>query len=265
MKTFIIGDVHGRRSQLNRLIEMLPRERDDTLILLGDLIDRGEDAPGTVSDVIELQRAAPEHIIALRGNHEEMLLDLVDGCGDLWFHPAVGSEQTFEQYAGRELSAAVRENFDAAQRAVKKIVPPAHIEFFRQMPLFYEDDHAIYVHAGLDLSLHPRDTSPRQLLWARDTNFFKNYRGKPCVFGHTPTQFLPVLGRLGRHGIYIAHSVIGIDTGYAPHSPLTCLELPSFTIRQTFADGRAATHHISAFIPEPLRAMRRASASEGRG
>ncbi len=262
MKTFVIGDTHGRRSQLNRLLEMLPRDAErDTLVLLGDLIDRGEDAPGTVSDVIELQRAAPERIIVLRGNHEQMLLDLFDGSSDLWFHPAVGSCQTFEQYAGRELSSAILENFDAAQRAVKKIIPPEHIEFFRQMPLFYEDDYALYAHAGLDCDKHPRDTSPQQLLWARNLNFFKNYRGKPCVFGHTPTQFLPMLGRLGRHGIYIAGSAIGIDTGYAPHSPLTCLELPTFTLRQAFADGRATTHHISAFVPEQLRAMRRAGMS----
>ena len=258
MKTFVIGDVHGRRSQLKRLIEMLPRKASDTLVLLGDLIDRGEDAPGTVSDVIELQRTAPERIIALRGNHEQMLLDLLDGRSDLWFHPAVGSELTFEQYAGREVSMALRVDFDAAVRAVKKIVPPAHVEFFRQMPLYYEDDYAIYVHAGLCVGKHPRDCSPQQLLWARDLNFFKNYRGKPCIFGHTPTQFLPMLGRLGRHKIYISHSAVGIDTGYTANAPLSCLELPSFTLRQTFTDGHSETHHISAFVPEPLRALQRA-------
>ena len=263
MKTFVIGDTHGRRRQLNSLLQMLPRGREDTLVLLGDLIDRGEDVPGTVGDLIKLQRESPERTIVLRGNHEQMLLDLFDGHSDLWFHSAVGSEQTFEQYAGRELSAAIRENFDASVRAVKKIIPPEHIEFFRQMPLFYEDEHAIYVHAGLDPTLHPRDTPPQQLLWTRNLNFFKNYHGKPCVFGHTPTQFLPVLGRLGRHGIYISGSAIGIDTGYTQNAALTCLELPSFTLRQAFADGHTVTHHISAFVPEALRALRRTANLKG--
>ncbi|HEX8151174.1 MAG TPA: metallophosphoesterase, partial [Pyrinomonadaceae bacterium] len=59
MSTFVIGDVHGRRAQLKHLLSLLPREAGrDTLVLLGDLIDRGEDIPGTISDVIELQQAA---------------------------------------------------------------------------------------------------------------------------------------------------------------------------------------------------------------
>ena len=85
--------------------------------------------------------------------------------------------------------------------------------------------------------------------------------GKPCVFGHTPTAFLPILGRLGRHGIYISHSAIGIDTGYNYHSPLSCLSLPDFTLYQSFADGEIETHHITTFIPEELQAMRKAAIS----
>ena len=46
VSTFVVGDVHGRRSQLRRLLDMLPRDpARDTLVLLGDLIDRGEDVP----------------------------------------------------------------------------------------------------------------------------------------------------------------------------------------------------------------------------
>ena len=88
-------------------------------------------------------------------------------------------------------------------------------------------------------------------------DFYKSYRGKPCVFGHTPTPFLPLRGRLGRHGIYLFHSSIGIDTGYNLHSPLTCLSLPDFTLYQTFADGHTATHRLTSFIPETLKAMQR--------
>ena len=49
MKTFVVGDVHGRCAQLQSLLEMIPRdEASDTLVFLGDLIDRGPDAPGCV-------------------------------------------------------------------------------------------------------------------------------------------------------------------------------------------------------------------------
>jgi len=87
--------------------------------------------------------------------------------------------------------------------------------------------------------------------------FYKNYRGKPCIFGHTPTPLLPLRGRVGRHGIYISHSAIGIDTGYNIQSPLSCLSLPDFSLYQAFADGHEETHHITSFIPDTLKAMQK--------
>jgi serine/threonine protein phosphatase 1 len=138
--------------------------------------------------------------------------------------------------------------------------PPEHLEFMRRLPYYYEDKHAIYVHAGLDEGKHPRESSPLSLLWMRDMDFYKNYRGKPCIFGHTPTPLLPLRGRLGRHGIYISHSAVGLDTGYNYQSPLSCLSLPDFSLYQTFADGREEAHQITSFIPETLREMQRRAA-----
>ena len=70
-------------------------------------------------------------------------------------------------------------------------------------------------------------------------------------------------GRLGRHGIYVHNSAIGIDTGYNMQSPLSCLSLPDFTLYQTFADGRTATHHITTMIPASLKEMQRKAAAGG--
>jgi serine/threonine protein phosphatase 1 len=262
MNTFVVGDIHGRRAQLAALLDALPRDADsDTLVFLGDLIDRGPDAPGVVADVMELRRENPERVITLRGNHEQMMLDFMDEDSRLWLSPVTGGEQTFQQYTLTPLRAETDEGFDEARRRLEESVPAEHLEFFREMPLYYEDDYALYVHAGLDHGKHPRDTDAHQLLWTRDIEFYKKYRGKPCVFGHTPTAFLPLMGRIGRHGIYISHSAIGIDTGYNYNSPLTCLSLPDFTLYQAFADGHLDTHHITTFIPEELRAMQKAAGS----
>ncbi|MBA2646073.1 MAG: metallophosphoesterase [Pyrinomonadaceae bacterium] len=259
MKTFVIGDVHGRSAQLRRLVEMLPRDPDrDTLVLLGDLIDRGEDVPGAVEEAMHLEReagAAP--VVVLRGNHEQMLLDFIDKGDPLWLSDLIGSENTFAQYTGHDMGLVLEDDLETVRGEIATAVPPAHLEFLRQRPLYYEDDYALYVHAGLDSGKHPRDTDPQLLLWTRSPDFFRFYYGKPCIFGHTPTQFLPLLGRLGRHGIYISHSAIGIDTGYNYVSPLTCLSLPDFTLYQTFADGRSVTYCITMFIPEPFRALRK--------
>ncbi len=258
MKTFVIGDVHGRCAQLRLLLDMLPRDENiDTLVLLGDLIDRGFDAPGCVELVMQLCRENPERVICLRGNHEEMLLEFIAGKTNLWITPVTGGERTYEQYTGKALAIEKEQDLDDARALVEESVPEAHLEFFRTRPFYYEDEHALYVHAGLDDGKHPSEIPPQILMWTRDMEFYKNYRGKPCVFGHTPTPFLPLLGRLGRHGIYISHSAIGIDTGYNQQSPLSCLSLPDFMLYQTFADGNEEIHQITSFIPEALKQMQR--------
>lgn len=257
MKTFVVGDVHGRCGQLLSLLEMIPRnESSDTLVFLGDLIDRGPDAPGCVAHVLKLCRSSPESVICLRGNHEQMLLDFIDGTSNIWITPVTGGERTFEQYVGKPLVIRSEMDIEEARHTIENTIPGEHLEFFSERPFYHEDEYAFYVHAGLDHGKHPSETSPALLLWSRDMNFYKNYRGKPCLFGHTPTAFLPLRGRVGRHGIYIFHSAIGIDTGYNLSSPLSCLSLPDFTLYQAFADGREETHQITSFIPETLRAMR---------
>jgi serine/threonine protein phosphatase 1 len=258
MKTFVVGDIHGRCAQLHNLLETLPRDESvDTLVLLGDLIDRGPDVPGCVEYVLDLCAANPERVICLRGNHEQMLLDFLDGNNLIWMESSTGSDRTFAQYTEAPLAIRSEADFEAARDLLAQKVPVEQIAFFRSLPMYHEDDFAIYVHAGLEDGKHPSESSAQSLLWTRDMTFYKNYRGKPCVFGHTPTPLLPLRGRLGRHGIYVFHSSIGIDTGYSLHSPLSCLSLPDFTLYQTFADGHAATHHITSFIPETLKAQQR--------
>ena len=258
MKTFVIGDIHGRCAQLLNLLEMLPRDPEtDTLVFLGDLIDRGADAPGCVEHVEKLCSESPERVICLRGNHEQMLMDFVEGLSNLWITPVTGGERTFEQYTGEAVQVNSEEDLGRLRDLLRKSMPSHHLAFMQSSPLFHEDDHALYVHAGLEDGKHPKDTSSVALLWMRDMEFYKHYRGKPCVFGHTPTPLLPLLGRLGRHGIYISHSAIGLDTGYNHQSPLSCLSLPDFNLYQTFADGREETHQITSFIPDKLREMQR--------
>jgi len=71
MKTFVVGDIHGRCAQLHKLLEMLPRDEGaDTLVFLGVLIDRRPDVPGCVVHVFSLSTENPEHFVCLRGNQE---------------------------------------------------------------------------------------------------------------------------------------------------------------------------------------------------
>jgi serine/threonine protein phosphatase 1 len=258
MKTFVVGDIHGRCAQLLNLLDMLPRDpENDTLVFLGDLIDRGADAPGCVAHILKLCRENPERVICLRGNHEQMLMDFLDGRSNLWLTPVVGGERTFEQYTGHPVRVDSEKDLEEMRALFERSFPAEHLTFMEEMPFYYEDEFAIYVHAGLDEGKHPRESTKMSLLWMRDMDFYKNYRGKPCVFGHTPTPLLPLRGRLGRHGIYISHSAVGLDTGYNHHSPLSCLSLPDFNLYQTYVDGREETYQITSFIPEALKEMQR--------
>ena len=258
MKTFVVGDIHGRCAQLLNLLNMLPREPDtDTLVFLGDLIDRGADAPGCVDHILKMCSENPERVICLRGNHEQMLMDFLDGTNNIWLTPVTGGARTFEQYTGLQVQVDSEKDLEELRHALEEWLPGDHLDFFHSLPYYHEDEHAIYVHAGLDEGKHPRESSPVSLLWMRDMDFYKNYRGKPCVFGHTPTPLLPLRGRLGRHGIYISNSAVGLDTGYNQTSPLSCLSLPDFSLYQTFADGREETYQITSFIPEALKEMQR--------
>jgi serine/threonine protein phosphatase 1 len=261
MKTFVVGDIHGRCAQLHSLLEMLPRdEKSDTLVFLGDLIDRGPDIPGVVAHVFNLCRQNSERVICLRGNHEQMLLDFLDDESLIWIEQPTGGDHTFAQYTQTLLVIRNEADFAKARESLANKIPAEQVEFFRRLPSYHEDDYALYVHAGLENGKHPRESSPEALMWTRDMDFFKSYRGKPCVFGHTPTAFLPLRGRLGRHGIYVFRSAIGIDTGYNQDSPLSCLALPDFTLYQAFADGRTSTHQITRFIPESLKKVKRMAA-----
>src|ERR1044072_3953919 len=75
MSRYVIGDIHGCVDELRHLIEALPLRRADSVVLLGDYIDRGPASAEVLSYLISLQ-AQPGGIewIFLRGNHEDMFL-----------------------------------------------------------------------------------------------------------------------------------------------------------------------------------------------
>jgi Calcineurin-like phosphoesterase len=79
---YVIADIHGCKKMLEALLEKMHVRSNDTLIGLGDLVDRGPDTKG----VLDLVMGMP-NFTALKGNHEEMLLlamDDPDECLGHW-------------------------------------------------------------------------------------------------------------------------------------------------------------------------------------
>ena len=89
-RVIAIGDIHGHLDLLERLLDQLqPDLGRDRLVFMGDYIDRGLHPKGVVDYVLRLQRQAPpDHVICLKGNHEAMFLNYLQGLGIVWIAAA---------------------------------------------------------------------------------------------------------------------------------------------------------------------------------
>jgi serine/threonine protein phosphatase 1 len=152
-----------------------------------------------------------------------------------------GCAHTFRSFTGGK-PLAEEESLDQAEYLrffnVQTWMPPDVIDWMKSLALWYEDEHAIYVHAGLPYTaeggfLHPEKVKTKAaMLWCRDEHFFRNYAGKLVVFGHTKTELLPP--ELSSHtpedpsDMWAGPCTIGLDTGCGKEGGfLTALELPA--------------------------------------
>ena len=249
-RTFAIGDIHGELPPLQRILEQLPPlDERDTLVFVGDYIDRGAQSKQVVDYVRRLPRRTPARVVCLRGNHEDAWLRVLDkGWPEFVLVATNGCRQTMESFVGRYLSDDGDMPSEADLRALLTgtFFPPDIVEWMKGLHFYYEDEHAIYVHAGLPRAigggyLHPSEAiDPKlraTLLWCRDKDFVKTYRGKRVVFGHTMTQCLPP--ELSSYtpedttDIWIGPSVIGLDTGCGKGGFLTAIELPAMRVYES--------------------------------
>ena len=202
-KFFAIGDIHGNLSHLELLMEKIKpalNPQRDTLVFLGDYIDRGPDPKGVVDFILRLRTALP-HVVCLKGNHEALFLDWYLNGRDYDLYLYNGGGATISSYS---------------QEGELKI-PQGHLDFFTSLRLYYETEQYIFVHAGLRRGIPLQEQDPHDLVWIRDEFILSPHDfGKVVVFGHTPMQ-----------RVFVAPNKIGIDTGAVYGGALTCLELPA--------------------------------------
>src|SRR5262252_5822775 len=94
-----IGDVHGCSAALAALIRAIDPTPLDTLVFLGDYIDRGPDSRGVLEQVIALAERCV--VVPLLGNHEEMLLAALEGQSELRFWLKFGGMEPVASYGYR--------------------------------------------------------------------------------------------------------------------------------------------------------------------
>lgn len=245
-RTFIIGDIHGELAHLEALLKKMPAvTAEDTIVLLGDYLDRGPDSLGVLRTVQHMDRALRCHVVPLRGNHEDAWLRVVDrGWPEFLLPKPNGCLAAMRSFVGGprptpgELPSA--EDWKLMERG--SFFSAEDVEWLRSLPYWYEDEHGIYVHAGLmqraSRFLHPSETDPMgALLWTRSKTFFTDYRGKRVVVGHTKTTTLPP--ELSSYtpedpdDLWAGPCVTALDTGAGSGGFLTALELPALRVYES--------------------------------
>lgn len=211
-KIFAIGDIHGCLNKLRLLMrEMAPDPSSDTLIFIGDYIDRDEGSKDVVDYVLQLEKSYRQ-VIFLCGNHESMFLKYLEG-EDEEMYLFNGGIMTLKAY-GILPSDGPRER--------KAKIPAEHLRFFESLLPYYETERYVFVHAGLVPGKPLSRQSAYDMQWVRQEFIDSDYDfGKLVVFGHT---------RLSEP--LIAANKIGIDTGAVYGGRLTGLELPALKFYQ---------------------------------
>lgn len=240
IRYFAIADIHGCYDELMLMYEKLEKEAKlkpskDTLIFLGDYVDRGPKTKQVVQQMIDWEKKYP-HWVFLKGNHEDLMLDALLFHGkryqsyDLWYRQ--GGLETAQSYFPPDFS-----KYDMAISQPEDYIKAVHLGWLSETRMYFETDDYFFVHAGVvpEMSLEEikqeSDEDPVRgaMLWARDEFIESDYDwGKKIIFGHTADglckynkeRFMPI----------IYDNKIGIDCAVCSadkKGKLCALELPS--------------------------------------
>ncbi|MBB3204633.1 serine/threonine protein phosphatase 1 [Rhodopirellula rubra] len=208
-----IGDIHGFNKPLQTLLGAIKPAPEDLIVTLGDYVDRGPDSKGVIDTLIELGQKT--QLVALQGNHEEMMLNVVRGDEPHHAWLRYGGVETLESY-----------NFDGEMN----FLPPEHEAFYNSLGDYFIHDQFFFTHAAYDPNLE-MDQQPTELLrWhsLRAGIPDPHFSGRTAVVGHTANHEAEILD--------VGH-LICLDTNCYGGGLLTAMELPSKRVWQSNPEG----------------------------
>lgn len=249
-KIWVIGDIHGYSLALARLLDNIAPQPEDTVVTLGDYIDRGPDTRGVVDRLMRLRGEC--RYVPLLGNHEDLMFQTLPvefceqaGLGrwyveEMMFDPSfvkrcmkrlfkknrqlelkkawlgLGGVQTLTSYGCRSGSAME--------------IPLEHLRFLAGCQLFYETENAIFMHAGYaphaDMIRQPRSVLLNLRLNREVPPPHKS--GKRAYVGHSAQRSGEILN--------LGH-IVCVDTCLYGGGWLTALEVNSATVIQIDSGG----------------------------
>jgi serine/threonine protein phosphatase 1 len=219
-RTIAVGDIHGCSAALAALIDGIQPGPEDTVVTVGDYIDRGPDSRGVLNRLIALSGRC--RLIPLLGNHEEMLLDALRDIACLKKWLTCGGADTLRSYGWTP---------GGPRRALASVIPESHRTFLAGCRLFHETATHLFLHAGFVPEL-PMGQQPALALRWRVTDAksaVPHHSGKVAVVGHTPQSTGEVLD-LG--------FLVCIDTNCVRGGWLTALDTSTGRFWQADCGGR---------------------------
>jgi len=185
-KRWVIPDIHGYIKTVHSLVfDLIKPMRSDELYFLGDYVDRGPDSKGVIDFIRNLEKEK-YNVTALKGNHEDFMVELYDALKkskSSWWHrfgdkkykswSEIGGKPTLQSFQTHHLLD----------------VPPDYIEWMRNLPHYAILDGFVLVHAGLNFKKEDPFEDKTAMLWLRDYPIVpERIGGRRIVHGHVPVN-----------------------------------------------------------------------------
>jgi serine/threonine protein phosphatase 1 len=180
-RNIAIGDIHGCAETLQALLTRIAPGSEDALYFLGDYIDRGPDSRGVIDTILDLiNRGIPVH--ALRGNHEQLLLDSLHDRSARQTWLANGGDTTLRSFGISEAHQ----------------LPEEYMNFFDETLPYGVCGDVILAHAGLNFSADDPLQDLYAMMWTRNPFIDMQWLdGRRLVHGHTPKPLETILAQEG--------------------------------------------------------------------
>lgn len=201
-RTIAIGDIHGHSIALKALIAAIKPQPSDTIVFLGDFIDRGPDSAAVIQQVIDLSSLCKT--VTLMGNHEEMMLKACNDPSRLQIWLSNGGDTALRSYG---------ESMEISN------IPHVHRNFLTRLVRYHETDSHFFIHANYAPNWKLEQHDSNTALWLPLTDLpGRHYSGKTAVVGHAPQPNGKALD-LGY--------LICLDTGCGLGGYLTAMDIES--------------------------------------
>lgn len=233
MRILAIGDIHGCSIAFDTLLDAVKLRSDDRIITLGDYVDRGPDSKAVINRLIALHNTG--QLIALRGNHELMMLQARDRAA-LPKPLRLLKKSYWRERGGNATLASYSKSGKTGKLAD---IPKSHWDFIENVCMdWYETDTHFFVHANAHPDVPLANQPYHMLFWEKFNNPAPHFSGKTMVCGHTSQKSgIP---------INLGHAIC-IDTRVYGKGWLTCLDVTSGKVWQANQAQMVRTAWIDEF------------------